>query len=152
MRRAVDWGSPLFPGSVHEIEPVKQSLDEHHQLWAATRDDEPAGLVLPRVVVIADSVEEARRLALPGLRTMMETYESWGLPVDFGPILRDWNLIDKFAIIGDEEYCAERLQVYRDLGTTDLMAQMALPGVETAVSDETLHRLAKLTCAPNAAV
>jgi alkanesulfonate monooxygenase SsuD/methylene tetrahydromethanopterin reductase-like flavin-dependent oxidoreductase (luciferase family) len=90
--------------------------------------------------MVADTREEARRRALPGIRAMFETYQSWGLPVDFSQALRDWNLLDQLVIVGDPSHCREMLERYAALGTTDLMLQFAMPTVEPAVAAESQAR------------
>jgi alkanesulfonate monooxygenase SsuD/methylene tetrahydromethanopterin reductase-like flavin-dependent oxidoreductase (luciferase family) len=71
---------------------------------------------------------------------MFETYQSWGLPVDFTQALRDWDLLDDLVIVGDPEHCREAVERYAALGTTDLMLQFALPTVEPAVAAESQAR------------
>jgi alkanesulfonate monooxygenase SsuD/methylene tetrahydromethanopterin reductase-like flavin-dependent oxidoreductase (luciferase family) len=71
---------------------------------------------------------------------MFETYQSWGLPVDFGQVLRDWDLLDGLVIAGDPAHCREMVERYAALGTTDLMLQFAMPTVEPAVAAESQAR------------
>jgi hypothetical protein len=71
---------------------------------------------------------------------MFETYQSWGLPVDFSQALADWRLLDELVIVGDAEHCGEVVARYAELGTTDLMLQFAMPTIEPAVSAESQSR------------
>lgn len=97
---------------------------------------------MPRLVVVAETTGRARELAEPGIRSMLETYRSWGIPLETGQLLGDWGRLDEIVIVGDPDHCRGRLSLYRELGVTDLMAQMLLPGVGTAVADESMRRLA----------
>jgi len=137
LRRAVRHGSPCFPGATDEFGVVEARMRSYRELGG---DGE---LVLPRLAVVADTVEEARRRALPGIRAMFETYQSWGLPVDFSRTLSDWELLDELVIVGDPERCATTLERYAELGVTDLMLQFAMPAVEPAVAAESQARFLK---------
>jgi probable F420-dependent oxidoreductase len=134
LRRAVRYGSPCFPGATDDFAVVEARLRSYRELGGE------GDLVLPRLAVVADTVEEARRRALPGIRAMFETYQSWGLPVDFSRTLQDWRLLDELVIVGDPARCAETLHRYADLGVTDLMLQFAMPAVQPAVAAESQAR------------
>ncbi len=140
LRRVVRYGSPCFPGATDEIGVVRQRMSSYDQMREQMGAVSPRELVLPRLAVVADTTAEARRRALPGIRAMFETYQSWGLPVDFSQALRDWDLLDELVIVGDAEHCRETVERYAELGTTDLMLQFALPTLEPAVSAESQSR------------
>jgi probable F420-dependent oxidoreductase len=143
LRRAVGHGAPVFPGATDEIAVVAQRMASYDRL----RDDlgdpvptAPRALVLPRLAVVADTTAEARRRALPGIQAMLQTYQSWGLPVDFTRMLRDWDLLDDLVIVGDPEHCRTCVERYAELGLTDLLLQFAMPTLEPAVIDESQAR------------
>jgi probable F420-dependent oxidoreductase len=140
LRRAVRHGAPCFPGATDSIGIVRERMASYDAL----RDEAPAAgpraLVLPRLCVVADSTEEARSRALPGIAAMFETYQSWGLPVDFSEALCDWALLDELVIVGDTARAREALAGYAALGTTDLMLQFAMPTIEPAVAAESQAR------------
>jgi probable F420-dependent oxidoreductase len=140
LKRAVRHASPCFPGATDEFPKVEQKMARYDELREQLGSPSPRELVLPRLCVVADTTDEARRRALPGIRAMYETYQSWGLPVDFTEALRDWDLLDELVIVGDAERCATTVERYRELGTTDLMLQFALPTVEPAVAAESQAR------------
>lgn len=140
LRRAVRYGSPCFPGATDEFDKVRQRFARYQELAEEAGGGGSRELVLPRLALIADTVEEARARAFPGIRAMFETYQSWGLPVDFSDILRDWDLLDELVIVGDEERCAEQLTRYAELGVTDLMLQFAMPTVEPSIAAESQAR------------
>jgi len=108
--------------------------------------------VLPRLAVVADTREEARRRALPGIRAMLDTYQSWGLPVDFTQMLRDWDLLDDLVIAGDPEHCRACIERYAELGLTDLLLQFAMPTLEPAVIAESQARFMSEVAVPTADV
>jgi probable F420-dependent oxidoreductase len=140
LRRAVGFGAPCFPGATDDIGVVAQRMQSYDELRAQLGAQGPRELVLPRLAMVADTREEARRRALPGIRAMFETYQSWGLPVDFTAVLRDWDLLDELVIVGDPPHCREMVERYAELGTTDLMLQFAMPTVEPAVAAESQAR------------
>jgi probable F420-dependent oxidoreductase len=140
LRRVVAHGAPCFPGATDDIAVVAQRMQTYDELREAIGATGPRELVLPRLAVVADSTEEARRRALPGIRAMFETYQSWGLPVDFTQALSDWDLLDDLVIVGDPTHCRAAVERYAALGTTDLMLQFAMPTVEPAVAVESQAR------------
>jgi probable F420-dependent oxidoreductase len=140
LRRVVRHGSPCFPGSTDDLVVVTQRMASYDRVREELGAAGPRELVLPRLAVVADTTAEARRRALPGIRAMFETYQSWGLPVDFSQALRDWGLLDDLVIVGDAEHCREAVERYAELGTTDLMLQFAMPTIEPAVSAESQSR------------
>ena len=140
LRRAVEHQSPCFPGATDGIDAIRERLARYDALRERAGATWERQVVIPRLTLVADTVEEARRLALPGIAAMFETYMSWGLPVDFTAALRDWDLLDELVIVGDEARCAEQLARYAELGTTDLMLQFAMPTVDAAVVAESQER------------
>jgi len=151
LRRVVAHGAPCFPGATDDIAVVAQRMQTYDELREAMGARSPRELVLPRLAVVADSTEEARRRALPGIRAMFETYQSWGLPVDFTQALSDWDLLDDLVIVGDPSHCREAVERYAALGTTDLMLQFALPTLEPAVAAESQARFMDQVVAREAA-
>ncbi|MGH2850416.1 MAG: LLM class flavin-dependent oxidoreductase [Solirubrobacteraceae bacterium] len=140
LRRAVRHRSPCFPGATDSIAVVRQRMASYDELRAESGADWERQLVLPRLCLVADTTDEARQLAYPGIAAMFETYQSWGLPVDFSETLRDWALLDEFVIVGDRDHCRDALATYRELGATDLMLQFAMPTIAPAISAESQAR------------
>jgi probable F420-dependent oxidoreductase len=152
LRRVVEYGAPCFPGATDDIGVVAQRMQTYDERREELGAKGPRELVLPRLAMVADTREEARRRALPGIRAMFETYQSWGLPVDFSQALRDWDLLDQLVIVGDPSHCREMVERYGALGTTDLMLQFAMPTVEPAVAAESQARFMAEVVAPRGAV
>jgi probable F420-dependent oxidoreductase len=158
LRRVVRQGTPVFPGATDEIAVVARRMAAYDRLREALADLAPASrpapreLVLPRLAVVADTTEEARRRALPGIRAMLQTYQSWGLPVDFTKMLRDWDLLDDLVIAGDPAHCRACVARYAELGLTDLLLQFAIPTLEPAVIAESQARFMAEVAAPAAPV
>ncbi len=113
LRRVVRHGAPVFPGATDEIAVVAQRMASYDRLREDLNATARRELVLPRLAVVADTTEEARRRALPGIRAMLETYQSWGLPVDFTQMLSDWRLLDDLVIAGDAEHCRACVRALR---------------------------------------
>ena len=152
LRRVVRHGAPLFPGATDEIAVVAQRMASYDRIRDERGAHGPRELVLPRLAVVADTREEARRRALPGIRAMLETYQSWGLPVDFTHMLHDWDLLDDLVIAGDPEHCRACVARYAELGLTDLLLQFAMPTLEPAVIAESQARFMSEVAAPAADV
>jgi probable F420-dependent oxidoreductase len=155
LRRVVRRGAPVFPGATDEIAVVAQRMAVYDRLREQLREAAPSArreLVLPRLAVVADTTDEARRRALPGIRAMLETYQSWGLPVDFTTMLRDWERLDDLVIAGDADHCRACVARYAELGLTDLLLQFAMPTLEPAVIAESQARFMAEVAAPAAEV
>jgi probable F420-dependent oxidoreductase len=155
LRRVVRHGAPLFPGATDEIAVVAKRMASYDRLREETDPVHPAGpreLVLPRLAVVADTTEEARRRALPGIEAMLQTYQSWGLPVDFTQMLGDWDLLDELVIVGDPDRCRACVERYAELGLTDLLLQFAMPTVDPGVIAESQARFMSEVATPTAEV
>jgi probable F420-dependent oxidoreductase len=154
LRRVVRRGAPVFPGATDEIAVVAERMASYDRLCAEMAPAHPAPreLVLPRLAVVADTTEEARRRALPGIRAMLETYQSWGLPVDFTQMLGDWAQLDDLVIAGDPDHCRACVARYAELGLTDLLLQFAMPTLEPAVIAESQARFMAEVATPAAEV
>ena len=152
LRRVVRRGAPVFPGATDDIAVVAQRMAAYDRLRDELASTAPRELVLPRLAVVADTTEEARRRALPGIRAMLETYQSWGLPVDFTQMLSDWTLLDDLVIAGDPDHCRACVERYAELGLTDLLLQFAIPTLEPAVIAESQARFMAEVATPAAEV
>ncbi len=147
LRRAVREGSACFPGSTSTVEAIVDDFARYRRLREEARSDGPPELVVPRLALVADSRREARRRALPGIRSVFQTYQSWGVPIDFSEILADWRLLDELVLVGDEEHCAAEAERYAALGATDLMLHFGLPGIDPSVAAESQARMPRMTSA-----
>ncbi len=152
LRRVVRHGAPVFPGATDEIAVVAERMASYDRLRDTLGATGPRALVLPRLAVVADTTEEARRRALPGILAMLQTYQSWGLPVDFSQMLRDWELLDDLVIVGDADHCRACLARYVELGLTDLLLQFAMPTLQPAVIAESQARFMAEVATPAAEV
>jgi alkanesulfonate monooxygenase SsuD/methylene tetrahydromethanopterin reductase-like flavin-dependent oxidoreductase (luciferase family) len=158
MRRVVRHGAPVFPGATDELGVVAKRMASYDRLRdelgppAHQGPSAPRELILPRLAVVADTTEEARRRALPGIRAMLETYQSWGLPVDFTQMLRDWELLDDLVIVGDADHCRDCVERYAQLGLTDLLLQFAMPAVDPGIIAESQARFMAEVATPSAEV
>lgn len=152
LRRVVRHGGPCFPGATDEIDVVARRMTSYDRLREEVGTAAPRELVLPRLAVVADTTEEARRRALPGIRAMLETYQSWGLPVDFTETLGDWHKLDDLVIVGDADHCREAVERYRELGLTDLLLQFAIPTLTPEVIAESQARFMSEVAARNPAL
>lgn len=152
LRRVVRRGAPCFPGATDDIAVVTRRMASYDRLREELGSTAPRELVLPRLGVVADTTEEARRRALPGIRAMLETYQSWGLPVDFSKTLNDWTALDDLVIVGDADHCRTAMARYADLGLTDLLLQFAIPTLAPEVIAESQARFMSEVVAENRAL
>jgi probable F420-dependent oxidoreductase len=142
LRRAVEYDSPCFPGATATLSEVAERFALYNELRAETGADTPGELILARLAFLGDTLEDARKIALPAIGAMFDRYVAYGNPPEVRQALRDWSLLDQYVIVGDEEYCAEQLQRLTDLGVTDLMLQFAMPALPPARAMEAMERFA----------
>ncbi len=142
LRRVIRYGSPLCPGATEDTPEIERMKARVVELADEMGGRPPADLVLPRLALVADTVDEARTRALPAIREMFERYMSFGGPARLADALDDWRLLDDLVIVGDEAHVAECAQVYRTRGVTDLLLQFAMPRVEPALALESMERFA----------
>lgn len=142
LRRAIRWRSPLFPGATDSIAMIEGLIEKYDGLRDEAGWGGPRQLVLPRLAVVAETTEEARRRALPAIEAMFNTYASWGSAGDFDEALSSWEALDEFALVGDEERVASQLGRYAELGVTDLMLQFAIPTLPIEAAAESQERFA----------
>jgi probable F420-dependent oxidoreductase len=145
LRRVIRYGSPLCPGATDDRGGIERLKTRVAELAEAMGREPPEQLVLPRLALVADTVDEARERALPGIREMFERYMAFGGPRRLSEALRAWQLLDELVIVGDERRVAERLAAYSQLGVTDLLLQFAMPTVEPGFALESMERFAGLT-------
>jgi probable F420-dependent oxidoreductase len=144
LRRCVSHRSPCFPGSTADIVEIAAITARYDQLRADVGDYTERQLVVPRLAVVADTVDEARKRALPAVHYMFQTYQSWGVPYDFSDYLQNWSRLDELVIVGDEARCAELAQLYAEMGTTDLLLQFALPTIPPTLASESQVRFSRI--------
>jgi probable F420-dependent oxidoreductase len=129
LRRAVAFASPCFPGATSPLDEVRASYARYQELGAEVGSEASAGLVLARLAFVGDTVEQARRIALPAIAAMFDRYVLYGNPPEVREALRDWSVLDEYVIVGDREYCAERVAALGELGVSGLLLQFALPSL-----------------------
>jgi probable F420-dependent oxidoreductase len=152
LRRAVRHGSPCFPGATSTAGEAAERFARYRQLWLESGGRDEPGLVLPRLAFVGDTLDDARRRALPAIAAMFDRYVAYGNPPEVREALSDWALLDEYAIVGDEERCRAQVDRYAELGVTDLMLQFAMPTLEAAAARESMERfVAAVRPAPTAA-
>jgi probable F420-dependent oxidoreductase len=151
LRRVLRYGSPLCPGATDDTAAIERMQARVRELAEQMRRDPPPELVLPRLTLIADTLQEARRRALPAIREMFERYMAFGGPRQLAEALKDWRLLDDLVIVGDEARVSERALAYRELGVTDLLLQFAMPTLEPELAAESMERFATVATVSNEA-
>jgi probable F420-dependent oxidoreductase len=145
LRRGLGFDSPLCPGGSESLTEVRDDITRYRLLRAEAGLTTPPRVVLPRLAVVADTTEEARRRARPALEATLGTWGEMGSQVDPREALSTWETADDWAIVGSAERCAERIAELRDLGVTDLMLHIAMPTLDTAFVDEAIEGFAALS-------
>ena len=145
LRRAVRFDAPLCPGGAESKAEVSEDIVRYRSLREEAGLNAPFDIVLPRLAVVADTTEEARRRARPALEATLGRWEEMGSQVDTREALATWESADNWAIVGDAERCAEQVAELRELGVTDLMLHIAMPGMDTGFVDEAIEGFAALS-------
>jgi alkanesulfonate monooxygenase SsuD/methylene tetrahydromethanopterin reductase-like flavin-dependent oxidoreductase (luciferase family) len=94
----------------------------------------PAELPLMREICVADSRQEALRVARPSLEQKYRSYVAWGqhkaLPGDDDMTQRFDDLLEDRFIIGDPVYCADEIQRCVDaVGANTMVFRVQWPGM-----------------------
>jgi probable F420-dependent oxidoreductase len=140
LRRAARYDSPLCPGATDPIARIEDRTRRYREIRRTAGRSESFDIVLPRLAVVADTMEEARVIAHPAITEMFERYMAYGGPPELAYALRDWEVLDDLVIVGDEDYCAAQVERYQSLGVTDLLLQFALPTLDPAVARSSMER------------
>ncbi|MBN8870810.1 MAG: LLM class flavin-dependent oxidoreductase [Solirubrobacterales bacterium] len=138
LRRAARFDSPCFPGATHTIDEARESLARLKEIRREAGQEEDPGMVLPRLAYLADTTAEAREKAWPAIAAMFDRYVAYGSPPELRDALEDWELLDRYVIVGDEEHCRRGIRECHEAGVTDLMLQFALPALEPARAMEAM--------------
>jgi probable F420-dependent oxidoreductase len=144
LRRAARHDSPLCPGATETFDGVESLRRAYAEIRADAGRTPGFDIVLPRLALVADTVQEARSLAYPGIAEMFERYMAFGGPPLLGDALDDWDLLDQLVIVGDENHCAALVARYRELGVTDLLLQFAMPTLETETAERSITAMARV--------
>jgi probable F420-dependent oxidoreductase len=144
LRRVLRYGSPVCPGATDDTAEIERINGRVAELAETMGREPPTELVLPRLALVADTVEEARRRALPAISEMFERYMAFGGPPRLADALGDWRLLDELVIVGDEALVAERATGYREMGVTDLLLQFAMPTLDPDLAGESMERFASV--------
>jgi probable F420-dependent oxidoreductase len=142
--RALRFDSPLCSGGAESEDEVREDIRRYRSLREEAGKNTPLRVVLPRLAVLADTTEEARRRARPALEATLGRWEEMGSQVDTSEALATWETADKWTIVGNPERCAEHIAELHALGITDLMLHIAMPGLDTGFVDEAIDGFAEL--------
>ena len=130
----------------HGVDSSDRLLPEIASLGERNRRLRPSNLL--REVFVADTREEAIRLAQPYLEVKYKTYREWGQD-NVMPAGDDFDhgfdeLLDDRFLIGSPAQVAERLiDLRRRLGINHLVASLHWPGMPNSLALEQMHILAE---------
>lgn len=155
LRRAARRGSVLVPSPRHTIDELKEHFGIYDAAAAEFGFDVPERPVI-REVFIADTMEEAERIAAPGVEYLFrELYAAKSaegqrqLRTDDGQVITDKNqamfgsLRNRF-IIGDPDYAIQEIQRVKDeLGATEVVCWMHTPGVSGEQAERSMRLFAE---------
>lgn len=155
LRRAARHGCPVIASPRHTLAELK----EHYAIYreeAAAAGLEVTDVPVIREVFVAETAKKAEELAAPGLTYLFrELYGARSasgeraLTTDDGRLVEakddvSWESIRERFVIGDPDYVVEDLKRYeRELGATEIICWMHVPGVRGKEAMSSLELFAK---------
>lgn len=146
IERAARLGDAWIGGPSAALDEVASCVRMFHD---ARRDvvDTPADIALLRYVFVADSMEEAHRIAgEPFIEFFENTYFRWPHPMVKRPqgALDIRTLASDRLIMGSPAQCVEQIQRFRDqLGLTKMICRISTPGIPREMARTSLDRFAR---------
>jgi probable F420-dependent oxidoreductase len=144
LRRAAQRACVLLPSPRHELFELVEHFRVYDEACAAA-GFAPSERPLIREVFVAESQEEAERLAAPGIEYLFrELYGAKSaqgerpLRTDSGELIThkqqvDFESLKNRFVIGDPDFAVRQIERYRDeLGATELICWTHVPGVTGA--------------------
>jgi len=154
LERAAKRRVPVTASPRHTSEELKQHF-AHYGRVAAELGYVPEERPVIREVFVAETQEEAERIAAPAIMNMFSLYGrksqegERALRDDKGNLIEDAGMVEfrTFAsryIVGDPASCIEQLRLLdSEVAPTELVARMQLPGVATADFERSLRLFAQ---------
>lgn len=132
-RLGVSWMS----GPEGTAEVLKDRLELWRTWLAASGHPVPVDVPLVREVLVAETDEEAIRIARPHLEAQYKDYKSW----DHG--LSGEEMVTGHAVVGSPSTVAARLKAYHALGFTEVVVRTEWPGMDPDHVENSFRLLAK---------
>jgi alkanesulfonate monooxygenase SsuD/methylene tetrahydromethanopterin reductase-like flavin-dependent oxidoreductase (luciferase family) len=155
LRRAARRGCPVIASPRHTLAELK----EHYAVYreeAAAVGLQVTDIPIIREVFVAGTAKKAEELAAPGLTYLFrELYGARSasgereLTTDDGRLVEtkddvSWESIRERFVIGDPDYVVEELKTYqRELGATEMICWMNVPGVRGTEAMSSIELFAK---------
>lgn len=136
IRRAARLGTIWLGAPEGSLETLAERVAVYHGEYERLGTTPPESLPLSREVFVGPPGSDVAATARPYLAAQYRDYKSWdhGLDVD--------DLIRQNAVVGEPGFVIERLQQYRELGFTEIVARIDWPGMPDELVDRTLGMLA----------
>jgi alkanesulfonate monooxygenase SsuD/methylene tetrahydromethanopterin reductase-like flavin-dependent oxidoreductase (luciferase family) len=137
IRRCARLGMPWMAGPEGSLEILADRVRTYRAAAVEANVSLPQSLPLVRELYVGETDDEARAAAYPFLAKQYADYKSW----DHGLTIED--LIERDAVVGSPSTVAKRLNQYRDLGFTHVVARSDWPDMDPELSTKSMELLAK---------
>ncbi|MFM8868423.1 MAG: LLM class flavin-dependent oxidoreductase [Ilumatobacteraceae bacterium] len=136
IRRCARLGMPWLAGPEGSLEVLAERADTYRSAAGDAGVPIPPAMPLVRELYVAESDEQARVEAYPFLAKQYADYKSWdhGLTID--------DLIARDAVVGSPQTVAMRLNEYRSLGFTHVVARSDWPDMDPDLSSKSMALMA----------
>lgn len=136
IRRCARLGIPWLAGPEGSLEVLSDRVRTYRQAANEAGMATPVAMPLVRELYVAESDDQAQAEAYPFLAKQYADYKSWdhGLTID--------DLIARDAVVGSPETVATRLNGYRDLGFTHVIARSDWPDMDPELSTRSMALMA----------
>lgn len=137
IRRCARLAMPWMAGPEGSLEVLAERVNTYRAAASDAGVSIPSTMPLVRELYVGETDEQARNEAFPFLAKQYADYKSWdhGLTID--------DLIARDAVVGSPETVAERLNQYRDLGFTHVIARSDWPDMDPELSTKSMALLAE---------
>lgn len=136
IRRCGRLGVSWMSGPEGTTEMLASRLETWRECLAKHGHLVPADVPMVREVFVADTDEEAVRIARPHLEAQYKDYKSW----DHG--LNGDDMVTAHAVVGSPATVAARLDSYRSMGFTDVVVRTEWPGMDAGAVQRSFDLLA----------
>ena len=137
IKRSARLGASWMSGPEGTLDLLAARLDSWRGWLDHYGHTAPRDVPMVREVFVADTDEEAIRVARPHLEAQYSDYKSW----DHG--LSGDDMVTGHAVVGSPESVATRLNAYRSIGFTEVVVRTEWPGMDSARVERSFELLAR---------
>jgi alkanesulfonate monooxygenase SsuD/methylene tetrahydromethanopterin reductase-like flavin-dependent oxidoreductase (luciferase family) len=147
IKRAANIADAWFIPPHNRTDTIMRQMDVYKRALEEAGKGFPKDLPIAREMFIAESREEAMRLARPYLEVKYKAYHEWGqgkaMPAGDNDLGQDYDELvrDRFLFGGVEEVAEQLIDFARVIGTTDLFCPIQWPGMPQSHVLDQMHML-----------